>query len=632
MASSEPVEERDAVPKGGAIWRALKDRKLVDPSMAPTTAEEHKRRLENTEWGPFWASLSPVDIVAGSALGNITVKDMKFKDTLDVPFHMTIPWYEGLFVLDTMNSCGVQATWLDDFLVRLLKFARAKEPNEEFRCAEYVKNRLMETAITGPSFLDANGKEHKHRRSKMRKTKPARGSTTRTRFACRDLVGYLPAWEAVLHKKCGLYQEFYLVHWEDNTSNLQDTESGSHISDCSWEPDECVPDDMDVYRMRAKKAWLKEATKLDRDMVFKPPLTLLCIESKPPPKRFYVESEECVQQKQKIMKMTVNQKGYLISSDFYNPFKKHGWEHGQPRDEDRTQGERKIASGWPKKISDYPKGYGPANPPGCCNEKCDCMKDWLLGQSYEEREQDRSHNQHRALKADAGIQQLIHSKRARKLGDDTYGQRYLAPTSLSISIDTNQFRKDAARMKEITFSAIRELAEQIPIRAFQRDDSASLCEVLVPAVVFVRPNGTLMPSRYNLIKSLPWLAMEPSGELHITAAPPELPAGGSQTIAIQLTFDNIPSEVVTEEFNIRVTNIGPEKDQETQLLRRLTKNVLDAMSEMWVMPRLRRSLEARLNSVCDCATGALKEPSLGTWIQAMKEAAQVAQVCSIAHV
>jgi hypothetical protein len=387
---------------------------------------------------------------------------------------------------------------------------------------------------------------------------------------------------------------------------------------------------MDIYRMKAKKAWLKEATKLDRDMVFKPPPTLPCVESKPPLKRFYVESEECIKQKQKILKMAVNQKGYPVSSDFHNPFAKHGWEQGQPRDEDRTQGERKIAMGWPKKASDYPKGYGPANPPGCCNEKCDCMKDWLLGQSYEEREQDRSHNQHRARKAEAGIQALAQIEGVKRRGDNS-GQWFLESTS-RISIDTNQFRKSAAQMKEITFSAIRELAKQIPMHAFQRDDSASLCEVLVPAVVFVHLNGSLMPSRYNLKKSLPWLAMEPSGELHITAAPPELPAGGSQTVDIELTFDNVPAQVVIEEFNFRVTNIGLEKDQETQLLRRLTKNVIDAMSEMRIMPRLRRCLEARLNSVCDCATGALKEHSLGTWIQAMKEAAQVAQVCSIAHV
>lgn len=632
-AAAKSADQKEETVKGHRwIWRGLEDKQPADPSMAPTTAEEHRRRIERVQWGPFCARLCPVEVLGGSASGNVSVKILNSTETYEVPFHATLPWYEGLLALETMQKCKLRPSWFDNNLQTLLNGQRQKQNNKEFNGTQYVKLKLMRTAITGPSFIDSNGKEHKHRRTEMRNAQPTKGVTTSTHFAAQDLVGYLPPWEAMIHKKCGLYQDYYLVRWEEPTPNLQDTESGSDIVGCSWEPDECVPDDMDKIRETAKIRWLKEEAKLDPAMVLQPaapkPSTAV-VPKELKVKRYYVEPEETAKARAKIMKMTANPQGQPICSDFYNPYKKHGWSQKPPGD-DRQRDESLIKAKWPTKQSEYPEGYGPAYPPGFCSESCDCMEDWHLGkQELEERHQDKKENQPRAQIGQTALDTFALTGLVNKRGLVS-GQCYFEVIQQR-PLTQPKLRNDAGQIRQIIFFILQDLTQSVPIDAFAREDAESLCKVLVPALVWIELNGELMPSRYQLTTALPWLTMEPSGDLHVTAEPQSLASGMSQLITVELVFDNIPKEIVKKDFKFKVRNIG-DKKKEIELLQMLTQKVTSAMKELAVEPRLRSSLAARLGPVCDIKTGVLREYSLGSWLQAMWEAAQVSQVLSTAHV
>lgn len=606
------------------IWRGTKNKQPADPSQPPLTAAEHKRRLENTEWGPFVARLCPVEVLSGGPEGNMKCKDLASQDVFDVPFHESLPWYEGLLALDTMKKCNLRPNWFNAYLESVLNSNRQKQTNKEFNAIQYVRLKLKTTAATGPSFTDSAGHEHKHRRQlKSKLSKPTQGETTSTHFACHGIKGYLPPWEAMLHKSCGLYQDYYLVHWEDETSIKPNVESSSHLAGCSWEPDECVPDDMDAIRIEAKEEWLKEERTLDPSMIFDIPLSA---------KRFYEESQESLNKKMKIMKMTANPNGQPINCDFHNPFTKHGWKEKPPSD-DRQRDEANIKKGWPKSAAEYPAGYGPANPPGFCREDCDCMEDWHLGKKeLEDREQDKPANKFRATHGQASLDNLAACGLVNKRGSVS-NQCYFEVIQLQ-PFSASKFRSDAGQLRSLIFSTMEEFPGKIPIHAFMRDENDSLCKTLIRALVFFHLQGGLLPSRYDFDSKPTWLSIEPSGELHVTAEPPELREGTTQSIVVKLTFDNIPKEVLRQEMTIKVGNFAKDREKELQLMQKMTLPITRAMQDMKLMPRLRRCLEQRLSPAVDFskAGGTLREPSLGIWLQAMYEAAQVAQTCSTCHV
>merc|ERR1711970_1640041 len=70
-------------------------------------------------------------------------------------------------------------------------------------------------------------------------------------YGMKGVAEYMPPWEAILTKDCGLYQDYYLVEWEA---------SHNRPSSSSWEPDECLPAGLDSERIRAKQEWLSRKT------------------------------------------------------------------------------------------------------------------------------------------------------------------------------------------------------------------------------------------------------------------------------------------------------------------------------------------------------------------------------------
>merc|ERR1719296_23036 len=301
---------------------------------------------------------------------------------------MILPWYEGLLILEELEavqgkSGHIQASWWDQELSSILGKERSKFQTGRLNGTLYAEKRLLNNAVTGAKFLDADEKEWQYRRENIRVDEQATieaGEDKDGFFRIKEVQGYLPPWEAFHSEKCGFYQDFYQVKWEHPFSEVDysSVENGCVGGiGATWEPDECLPAQLDSLRLAAKKGWIKRR----REQEQKQPLDKLGSSAGSPTATLPVVKKEKSEDAGPPAKMArVRQDGTPLERDLLRSKIGHDF---APQSFEQSLGQ--IRSGWPKQPQDYPKGFAVASPPGFCFHDCDCMDDQRPQRSWETR-------------------------------------------------------------------------------------------------------------------------------------------------------------------------------------------------------------------------------------------------------
>jgi len=376
------------------------------PSNIPTDEAAAKSCFIERLRGPRTARISRVTLLHTKGNEALIAEDGA---TRTVPKSMVLPFYEGLLLLQELESTQGQnghipANWCDDELRTVLEQERMKFKNGMLSGALYTEKRLVTTAVTGNRFIDTDEKEWSYRRENLRANDKAtipEGEEGGNFFRIREVCGYLPPWEAFCNEKCGFYQDFYQVRWEYPFSEIDYSrvENGCpNVTGATWEPDECLPAHLDLYRLSAKRAWIKKKRdheQRDReqrsaDEKLRKRLADGQSGSDVSLKRQRssdmsgelkqdVKKEEKLDEKKPLVKLARTRRdGVALERDLFRH--SHGHDFVPDLNETSLGG---IRTGWPKQPQDYPPGYGVANPPGFCWEGCDCMDDQRPQRSWE---------------------------------------------------------------------------------------------------------------------------------------------------------------------------------------------------------------------------------------------------------
>lgn len=373
------------------------------PSDIPTDENTAKTRWVDNVRGPRLARISAATLLQTKGSSALIAENGA---TREVPRSMVLPWYEGLLLLEELEASQGQrdvlkAIWCDDDLRGLLDTERGKFRNGQLSGALYTERRLVTTAVTGSRFIDADNREFAYRRENIKsddKASIAEGQDSGSFFRIREIIGYLPPWEAFCHEKCGFYQDFYQVRWEHPFSEVDYSrvENGCTTTGATWEPDECLPCHLDSWRVTAKRNWVKKR----RDQEQKQAEEKMRVQSRgankrgaePSPtdglkrqrsendvaiKKEEMKEEDKEEKKVPVKMARLRRDGKPLEADVFRfPL---GHDFATPT----TQEFAGIRSGWPKNEGEYPPGYGVASPPGFCKEGCDCMDDQRPQRAWE---------------------------------------------------------------------------------------------------------------------------------------------------------------------------------------------------------------------------------------------------------
>jgi len=610
------------------VWRQLEsapdgEAALKDPSALPVDAKEHRRRYDDNLWGANYARLILTEVVSKGEDGLLQVQAVKSRVAFNIPIDAGLPWHEGLLVLELLCQSNLRQSWVAAFKSVV---ENAKQScGGSFKPKNYVQT-LLNVAITGPNYVDGDGKVHRYRRRRMCTVPPKELGKTESlpsqTYAVDALVDYMPPWEAIFHRKCGLYQDYYLVQWAPphDEVNLKETECGSDKLGCSWEPDECLPDGLDADRVNAKELWLsKEHTPL-----FSP--------AKIRKRRSEAEEKDRLARITKMAKTTHNGFGQLLWCDFSSPSVKHSWRVALAA-RDRSGHENEIKKGWPRQLSDYPAGYEPAKPPGPCGQQCDCMEDWHLGQSnMPQKTQDLESNMKRAVIARSLVEGFAASGLALARGEvsqqchfQSINQVRRVPPAASLAT--------AWDLRRVLLGALKEVATNVPVEALtgSGEDAACTRELFIPALARVSNAHGYLPSRYVLDTSPRWLGIDaPSGELLVSAA--EVPApmpGNTQQVSVRYMTYN--GDTYENEATMACVLNGDGNRKNRLLLGKLALQV--AREATKAKPaHFKAALLSRLAPVFDFQRSMPLEVPLGIWAHAVSEAALLASTFATCHV
>lgn len=72
-----------------------------------------------------------------------------------------------------------------------------------------------------------------------------------------EIIDFVPKHEAFVHPSCGLYLDFYRLHWKKITAPLECENSEPWDASCTWEPSECVDDGRAGQAFKARQTWAK---------------------------------------------------------------------------------------------------------------------------------------------------------------------------------------------------------------------------------------------------------------------------------------------------------------------------------------------------------------------------------------
>mmetsp|Transcript_78616 Transcript_78616/g.254123 ORF Transcript_78616/g.254123 Transcript_78616/m.254123 type:complete len:548 (+) Transcript_78616:105-1748(+) len=351
--------------------------------------------------GPRLARISKVDILEDRPGNRCLIAERG--ETREVCRSMTIHFGEGLLLLQELEQMRgqpghLEASWFNDELKGILNKALAKWNTERLSGTGFVESMLLRTAVTGQKVTDFDGKEHSYRRpiQEHERLDVVEGENDGSFFRMKDIIGYIPPWEAFHDARCGFYQDFYLVRWEHSSSQVDcaATENGSaEEPGASWEPDECVPACLDALRLEAKTNWVKacrareaqaKATRLTPTMSplgmavrrtptmsplgmasrGTPPPAAVAVRIKrerpldvpaPPPAKLARRRRDDLPLERDVVHSSI---GHDFAPEALGEFALS-----------------QIRIGWPTKAEEYPPGFSAASPPGLCSEACDCMED-----------------------------------------------------------------------------------------------------------------------------------------------------------------------------------------------------------------------------------------------------------------
>jgi len=543
--------------------------------------------------------------------------------TREVPTHMLLAWYEGLLLLDELESTKglagrLGATWFDEELQGILDQERKKHRNGQLSSAVYVERRLTTIAVTGATVYDSKDQEWNYRRENLSTEEPPLDKSTEDVVGFQQIQGimnYLPPWEALSHEKCGFYQDFYQVRWAHPYSEIDyaSVENGC-AKGATWEPDECLPAHLDVLRMAAKRNWCKARREREQRALEERQRVLVAQATAkraqgadaeaPASKRPRAESEAKADAKVEApllppRKPTARTKrdGTALNRDMLSLASGHDL---QEPSEKELGG---IRNGWPKHAKDYPKGFSAATPPGFCLDTCDCMDD-QRPQMHWETNKMWLEDAMRTNQAKGGIDAFsaqTHFVMRRGLVSKV---RHYFETAVTAKGETNSMTS-AQDLAVSLQRSMQNVLKVIPLSACM-----SKAGVPIPASVFLTDDFDYSPVRMDFKDSTApeWLHLEAtSGKMTASAD-----ASISDDLLLKLTLSHAEGAVATASIGVCLNVDRPWLGMTESLIKRFNDT-----NRCQLESGARAVLNERFAQVYDFEALRPRDIEVGEWLRIM---------------
>mmetsp|Transcript_27428 Transcript_27428/g.63376 ORF Transcript_27428/g.63376 Transcript_27428/m.63376 type:complete len:668 (-) Transcript_27428:81-2084(-) len=627
----------------------------TDPSSLPLVADEYQVAATDMKFGPWSNRISPGRVSSRSSKDSTVMVSAKLADgakpvTKDfkVEEEKLLPWDEGFLVLEFLQRQEIAPAWCQPLMIALEKYRQKKEKDGgELSSAAYVESRLLDTSVTGRAYEDSEGQMHHHRRTPMRPWQvPADGKEGDGLFKVKEVLAYLPPWEAWLHPKCRLYQDFFKVLWASPYEQTEygDTENGVEGEPgTTWEPDECLPDSLDALRVEAKRRWVVQQREKEQarqkgsgnlrvvpKFVTAPPIPQQrqsASSSSAPVARPKPSAKPSAAPLAKgsppaagmpleppLKRPRLNPLGVHLEQDLAQPAISHGWAKQLVADPESS-----IKEGWPKADGEYPKGHGPAKPPGACSADCTCMEDWHLGNAIDRSWIDGDTT--RVQSAEASVQSFATSVRTRKRGEVS-GQHFFECLDEKIMRTFSQV--ECWKICRVIEDNMRTLADKLPAEALEGGGTMLLQQLALIAFVKVDKDwGSVAPLQYVLESG-------PSG-LHVDAATGKAAAQKPLSPAkVKMELQHFTREAERMDFEIiaGAAVLGEDQRQCTQMVVTIWQRLAEHKGER----SLRDILKEHLDKLYDFEQHQCIEVMVPDWVATMFQVyllARTASACNL---
>jgi len=472
-------------------------------------------------------------------------------------------------------------------------------------------------AVTGAKFVDNQDRQFAYRRESLHiddKSGLLGGTNGGGFFQIRDIIAYLPPWEAFCHAKCGFYQDFYMVRWEHPFSEVDyaQVENGCiGIVGATWEPDECLPSHLDPLRHAAKRAWIKKTREVEQRQAGlrrrAEPETSLSSGKQPLPEQtqeLAVKEEDQVAAK----RARLRRDGAPLERDCFRCMIGHDFE----TDEHMEQSFPGMRKSWPKNPREYPKGYGVADPPGFCWEACDCMDDRRPQRSWETHKawlEDPT----RSAAANSAIDALsAQTHFVRRRGEVT--KRHFFETGQTVLPNQTAAAAALDLAKAIT-KALAGVLNKIPLQVLA---DPSEVPVRIPAILVLSDEFEYEPLQFRIEgadgSNLPsWLKINAdTGELQVS----EPQATLTEPFVFKVEFLQAEGRA-----GVITCGITPERlEGPTAIWTDLTLPIAEHFMDARLCPLdsgIRGGLHLHFAEIYDFKQQKAREPSLGKWVDIM---------------
>lgn len=602
---------------------------VLDASAIPESEADFQKRYVQGNNGPWWAQLVGPCSLQGKQGAKITLQVTGTNEELTLDAHELVPKNEGLYVLDAMSSWKEKPEWFSPLEV-FLRAAKSEQKAGVLKSSIYFLQKILEKQfITGPSFGTPGGVEIHHRR--MDKDfftgQPEKGVPGTETFEVESLQGFMPAWEAFVHPKCGLYQDFYLVHWAApyDKQDFSQAENGSDKPGCTWEPDQSLPWDLDQLRLGVRRQWCEQRRKREQELEKKyeeekvqkaaAATAAAAKAAAEPPSKKRRFNDEC--QCKDVFAANSTMHGFALYA--------------------QLKQESDIKNMWPKHPKDFPPGYGSAEPPGYCTN-CNCMEDWHLGQldPFANKawiyDQERDTAVYKALDAFTAQMHIV-SKRGA-VSKKHYLEAVAGPGQPPNQADAEM----ASLFSDGAFEMLRHVAKNIPFYLFADPNDAKTRKSLVTALTpaFSHLGSTFGPQQYRYVEQYDWMQIDPeSGEIVLLkdiAAP-----RANIKLSIKLANYNIqhPQMIAEMEDMDLVVDVSLRPQRVAAMLKSLFQTLNEQLNKITRVfrGRLHTLMADRLLPVFDSQTEQYKDDvSFIDWVSAVNEAACLARLSARSHV
>lgn len=588
-----------------------------DAAALPHNAHAHQERNRNDLWGHKAFRLSPA-IYVGPGLGEmVIVQELNSQTQIKLRPGLVLDWYEGLLVIESLVRSSEPCEWLN----QVSDIFQKEKSQRTLSSSLYVSKKLMDAAVTGPQFVTREGATFAHRRYPLRSDSSvaeAEGILPAGWYKVESLLEYLPPWEAFVHPKCGLYQDFYLVLWapphmmESYAETPQGCEEHPHAT---WEPDECLPDDLDVLRKAAKKRWVEAQKQREKETG-----TLQKLSKVPPPAD---EGKDTRRKRpgEDVRDLPVSK----LAKAYYLDLSRHA-HHGLQSEFGDLQPDvvkSQIKAGWPKHPSEYPRPHAAADPPGCCRNSCSCMEDWHVGNVSGTTWLDNNiRNQAIQNTIDSFKCQNIHRIRGQ-----VTKQWYFEPMLASPPNDpSHQSRRQALQVAQIVHKSMEAAVIPLPLAALTEEGAHDILQSMTILQDDETPRGSdiggpFQPVAFEKMSGPDWLLVNSTTGQVSTIARDTPRAFKAETFSVQVDFIGSAENRVS--FTLQV---GPTKPALPENLAALTGQIMDRVRSA---SNLIFPVEGFIKQVYDTDGRCLrKKVTLAGWLRIMKQVHTMAQAAS----